>query len=156
MLNLCLCIWYKWLGESMLCTVCVNKNEVNQRKWKGLFSNPQLWSAWEYMEKTEYCWRCIKLATASFDFTHDSAFATNAVTVWETQRKNNICSYVVLGQNDKGLHQGEMKLILIYCLYWCIVFCLLCCGEAGKGVCWVFFYNRFLPYVTVSSVDHSL
>lgn len=41
--------------------------------------------------------------------------AINAVTVRETQYKKG--TYVVLGQNNKGIHMGEMKLILIYCLY---------------------------------------
>ncbi len=55
----------------------------------------------------------IKVATAPFNFTHDTTVATNAVIVKGTKYKKGM--HDVLGQDDEGPHMGEIKLILIHC-----------------------------------------
>lgn len=55
----------------------------------------------------------IKAATSAFSFTHESTVAANEVIYKGTKYKRNM--YVVLNQDEKGLHIGEIQLILIHC-----------------------------------------
>lgn len=54
----------------------------------------------------------VKVATAAFNFTHNSTVAANEVIYKGTKYKKSM--YVVLKQDEEGLHMGEIKLILIH------------------------------------------